>query len=392
MRSPRLLLSVPLSAGLALAALATVPLAPAVAEPVQDLAITSVRVDTSVDPRAGGPAGDIRQVVECRVVVDFDDLTPPAVGSDGFYELRTPTSEWEIASAYVGGEEVPTSIATYGCAMFEPGEPTELTLHYLEYDEDAGRFGDYVDVASSAPVDFTLLEVGHPTGARIEGPGVSSKGEVVETGTPAVITFDGTWAPDAVVTAKVTTTQGWTGIGQQDRKEREIPTTWDPDSQTFTFVPEASMAGRTVYVTVKGAAPGGDRADYLYTWSPMILVDPGARATKKAWVESFGRLDKKKSFFFLHTTKAAATRAGERAGVRFVYQGWFGKDTFYAWHSSRRASGIGGFGGCPVVEQHVRVLALVPGRLPIGRTISMDPPRCRVAAGSSPVAGVGSWG
>ncbi len=381
-----------LALSLSLPLLGLLPLSAGAAEAAQDLTITSVEVDTTVVPRSPESGGDIRQQAHCSVRVTLDDAAVRDPGRDGYYELRTPGTEFGIARTYLY-EDDPTTVSTFGCWMFTPDEPTQLSVHYVEFDEEAGEFGDYVDLASSEPVDFTLREVGHPSGARIEGPGVSE--DAVTVGSDAVITFDGSWPEDAGLTAKVTTTQGWRSLAAQDAAEREIPTTYDPTTQTFTFTPDASLAGRTVYVTVKAAAPGGGAADYAFTWSPKLLVDADAPATKRSWVETFGRVDKKKSAFFLRTTKAVATRAGEKAGVRFAYQGWFGEERFFSWHSSARSVAVGEFGGCPTVVQQVRVLAFVPGRLPVTRTITMQPSGCRGVpggVGAASATGAGSWG
>lgn len=392
MRSPRrpLLVATVLTLGVP----AALPLLPAAAQPADDLAITSVRLDTTVDSWPSASGGDIRQRSACSVEVSFEDAHPRDPENNGYYELRVPGMEYGVARAYLWDDADPETISTYGCSDFAPGQPTELTLHYVEYDEDAGPEGDEVDLASSAPATFTLEEIEQPTGATIGAPGVDSTGETMETGTEAVISFEGSWAADADVTAKITTTQGWKSLSKQDAQEREVPATWDPATQTFTFIPDSSLAGRTLYVTVKGAAPAGDRAGTVWTWAPRLLVAPGAKPTKRSWVQTFGKIDRKRDRMFLHTTKARATRAGQKAGVRFAYQGWWGETTFYSWHSSARAAAVGEYGGCPNVTQQVRVLAFVPGRPPAARTISMDPPGCRTSlraqAGGS-ATGVGTW-
>ncbi|MAO81163.1 hypothetical protein [uncultured Nocardioides sp.] len=357
-------------------------------EPDLDLEITNVVLDKSTWSRGDDVGGDLRLEVGCQAVVSFEDATPPEPGTDGYYELHVDGYEWPIGTVYTFQDELPTSLTTYGCYAFSTDEPSRLTLEYHELDRSIGEYGEYVEAARSQAFPYQYEVVGQPTAATVSGPegGVGDDHDydyiVLETGAEATISFTGSWDEDVAVTARVTATHGWKSMAKQVKGQVEIPTTYDEATQTFSFVPEERLSGRTIYVTVKGSdgSPGGGRADFLWTWAPGLLVDPAAKSTRRSWVKTFGKVDKKKSSMWLHTTKASATKKGKKAGVKFLYQGWLGDGASYSWHSNVRTIGLGEVGGCPAVDEFVRVTALWPGSLPRSKTFSMPAPGCRSAA------------
>ncbi|WP_292604887.1 hypothetical protein [Nocardioides sp. REDSEA-S30_B4] len=356
-------------------------------EPDLDLEIIDVVLDKSTWSRGDHVGGDLRLQTGCQAVVSFEDATPPEPGTDGYYELRVDGYEWPIGTAYTFQDELPTSLTTYGCYALSTDEPSRLTLEYHQFDRSAGQYGEYVESARSQVYSYQHEVVGQPTAATVSGPegGVGDDYDyiVLETGEEATISFTGSWDEDVDVIARVTATHGWKPMAKQVKGQVEIPTTYDEATQTFSFVPEERLSGRTVYVTVQGkdASPGGARADALWTWAPGLLVDPGAKPTRRSWVKTFGSVDKKKSSMWLHTTKASATKKGKKAGLKFLYQGWLGDGVSYSWHSNVRTIGLGEVGGCPAVDEFVRVTALVPGSLPRVKTFTMPAPSCRSSAG-----------
>lgn len=372
-------------------ALATTGPAAAVAE--SDLSISSVSIDTAVTETYPELGGDIRLPIRCAVDVAFEDDSPPEAGADGYYELAMEGMEWGIGSASPS-LDVPTTISTWGCWPFTDGETATLSVRYFEFDESVGKYGDYVLQSESAPFDWIFHEVQHPAEARMEGPGVSP-GQL-KAGQRVDVVFDGSWDPDATVAAKVTATRGWTTLSSQDANERELSTSFDPETGTFSFTPPEDLAGRTVYVSVKASLGDGSAADYSYIWSPGLIVDPNPKKTPKKWVKTFGKKDTAYSTMWLTTTRAKATKRGARKGLRFVYQGWWGSDEHHSWHSSTRASvANGSFGGCPLVAQRVKVLAFVPGRKAVSKTFKLSPPNCRptIARGDfGSAVGLGAWG
>lgn len=323
------------------------------------LQVTGAQVNKEVN---GG--GALRLAIGCGLTIAFTDATPPPDGTDGSYVVLIDGQE-------SGWADLGTSAAySWGCPQTD-GKRVSIVIREEVWDEGAD---DYVVTDQSVPFEWTFRMIGHPTGVDTTGVSEVTAQDVptAVAGRRIKIDFEGRWADAATVRAKVTAARGWTSLGDQDSQHATIRTTWNPDNQVLTFTPPRSLAGRSLYVTVKGSDGRrvSGRSDYLFTWEPILLVAPDADRTRSAWVSSFGAR-KLIDDMWLTVGDPQLTRAGRRAGVKFTYQYWWGarRGLAWTWHGLRFEE----FGGCPTVTQHVRVIAYVPGRLPLAKGYRADP-------------------